>query len=167
MNETLFRPHGVYCLIMTYDPNKADAAAQPTDSKGWSASKVEGSMAPTGGHIPSKFRSSSGNDLGDPSGIKSAPLVYLSAGDTTKIDDEANQSKHQGVKNMKLFMADFGDRRAQARFVCFWSFYHFYLHLLFQGYMLIFETILAKRARLVRPLTRTQTQIQLRLCRSQ
>ena len=114
MNDKLFRPHGLYCLIMTYKPQ------QKADHERVDISRaIAKSITPA----DSKFRqqlkglkNSSGKTYGELEMPDSAPLIFpaLDAVATAANQDGKEPSK---LKTSSKFVADYLDRRAQASYV--------------------------------------------------
>lgn len=120
-NSSFFRPRGLFCLVMTYDPEASDSSAEVVDLNGKLASKMlptsGSSNSSTSGRMSQAFRASSGNDLGSLSSMQTAPLVYPQRQTAIKQGDEAKRTTKEKMNRMGAFVSDFNDRRAQAKFV--------------------------------------------------
>lgn len=105
MNDKLFQPHGLYCMIMTHRPGKessdepimifsiATKAMMPADSKFKQQLKL--------------LKMSSGTSKGELEIPEAAPLIYPALDEVTLKRTSSTSS----------FMHDYKDRRAQAVFV--------------------------------------------------
>ena len=115
INATIFRPHGLFCLVMTYDSTNAGSLAEVVNVDTWAKTKVTSATAsstnPNQSKTASTFRSSNGNDLGGLNNMQTASLIYPKSEPAT--DSEGHLQKWK----FKSFAADFMDRRAQANFV--------------------------------------------------
>ena len=105
MNEKLFKPHGLYAMIMTYKPDSSQAS-EVIDINQNITSAV---YARTGGSR-SKFRSASGKTQGAAQMPEAAPLVF------PILRDAPEAEKVNAFKRAANFAADYSDRRAQASF---------------------------------------------------
>ncbi|KKY17015.1 hypothetical protein UCRPC4_g05740 [Phaeomoniella chlamydospora] len=123
INETLFMPHGLYCLVMTYKPSSASEAIVPIDI----TSTITKALTTPDSKFKSalhNIRASSGITTGDLALPESAPLTYpaldtaalasstLSLSETQTLPPQT-QSK---LKTSQKFLADYLDRRSQATF---------------------------------------------------
>ncbi|CAG8958235.1 hypothetical protein HYFRA_00000589, partial [Hymenoscyphus fraxineus] len=112
MNKEYFQPRGLYCLVITYKPDSSKSHA-PLD--------ISRSLGPSGPvseiHTAMrKLRVSSSTINGQLEMPEAAPLIFphldALANGTTKEDLE----KSHKITSTKAFVADYMDRRAQARF---------------------------------------------------
>jgi hypothetical protein len=105
MNETLFKPHGLYAMLMTYKPGSSDASV-PLDIN---TNIVKSVFARQGGDR-SQFRTASGKTHGEIELPESAPLIFpaLEAADP--------EQKKNAFKRAAAFVSDYQDRRAKAQF---------------------------------------------------
>jgi hypothetical protein len=112
LNEKLFKPRGLYALIMSYKPD----ATRPVSSGEFNPSSVIAKYGEPGG---SKFKESSkrlrvasGKTYGEMELGEVAPLVYPA------LEEIAANPKDQGkFKKAQKFLAEYGDKRAQANYV--------------------------------------------------
>lgn len=113
MNEGVFRPRGLYCLIMTYDPTSNDDFQEVNV-----ASAVASRALPSAAHfgMKGKFRLASGATHSESELPEAAPLVFPA------LDELA--SKDKGKSGMKAafsrksnFLANYVDKRATASWV--------------------------------------------------
>ncbi|KAL8788886.1 MAG: hypothetical protein Q9195_007100, partial [Heterodermia aff. obscurata] len=113
INATFFRPRGLYCLIMTYDP-ESDSPSSTVDI----ASAITSSAASktsTMGRMKHKLKSSSGTTYSELDVLEPAPLIFPAL-DLQKMENEEVGKKGGGFKSGKRFVDDYYDRRAQAKF---------------------------------------------------
>ena len=110
MNERLFKPRGLYCMIMTYKPNSPDAMTtiKPSDTILDSVDKRSNGR---GG----KFSSSSGTTRTDLAIPYYAPLIF------PLFDPPQNPNSERAAVNKtkgstRAFLSDYFDRRSQAKF---------------------------------------------------
>ncbi|EXJ77121.1 hypothetical protein A1O3_10279 [Capronia epimyces CBS 606.96] len=105
MNEELFKPRGLYALLMTYKPTSSESVVG-VDMKQSVASSI---MSRNSGQR-TKFRTASGKTYGDAELPECAPLVFPAL-------DAANpEQKQNAFKRAGAFMSDYRDRRARAQF---------------------------------------------------
>jgi hypothetical protein len=71
MNEELFKPHGLYAMLMTYKPNSDDADLTVDVN-----TNILKSVYARNGGDRSKFRTASGKTHGDAELPESAPLIF-------------------------------------------------------------------------------------------
>lgn len=128
VNESLFKPRGLFAMVMTYQPDMPDEAFLRADVR---ADPTSSALVKTVGYGDSKFkeklrrlRLSDGTAYGDTGLPACAPLVYPSL--DRAIQSQSLISDHdsgrddgslQTLKNRSTFLQDYFDRRAQASFV--------------------------------------------------
>jgi hypothetical protein len=105
MNEAMFKPRGLYAMLMVYEP-KSDHVLQQVDPTQNINQAVGKRIAGKGG----KFSSSSGKTIEDEI-PEVAPLIYPG------LDELPEGEKKGRMKRTGAFLADYFDRRAQAEFV--------------------------------------------------
>jgi hypothetical protein len=109
MNEQLFRPRGLFALVVAYKPNAKKAIemgeydatasiAQYGNNEGWKQ----------------KMRASSGKNFGELNIGEVAPLMYPALEEAREGATEEQRGKW---KKFEKFMGEYGDRRAQATYV--------------------------------------------------
>lgn len=126
INETLFKPRGLYCMIMTFKP---DAPNQPvmsvdvnTGGVGSTDQALAKALSTPESSMGQKFKNlrlTSGTTQGEWSLPESAPLVYpaLDAAAAAAADGSAPPARKQNaLKSSGKFIADYMDRRAQATY---------------------------------------------------
>lgn len=114
MNEQLFKPRGLYAMIMTFKPD----SSRPIDGQqiGINESIAKYSSHDSGRmrEAMSSMRISSGTSYGELQIPQAAPLVYPAL-DEALLDEQGK--KQNALKGAGKFVADYMDRRAQAKFV--------------------------------------------------
>ncbi|KAG8531975.1 uncharacterized protein KY384_003611 [Bacidia gigantensis] len=105
MNEKLFKPRGLYAMIMAYKPTSSEAS-QLVDVN----THVASSVAQRDGHHKSSFKTSSGKTHGEAQMPDAAPLVF------PKLEKAGDEEKKNAFKRSADFMSSYGDKRAQAEF---------------------------------------------------
>ena len=105
MNNDLFRPHGLYAMIMCYKPASSQAS-EVVDLN----DATNQAVASRAGGDGAKFRTTSGKTTGIAELPAAAPLIfpYLQAAPEAE--------KINAFKRAANFAADYSDRRAQASF---------------------------------------------------
>lgn len=109
MNNEFFKPRGLYCLIMTYKPDSTKVHARIDINN-----TISSSMAPASSSTKQTFKNlrlSSGKTYGELELPEAAPLIFPAL---DNLSPEQEQSK---MKSSGKFIADYYDRRAQAKFV--------------------------------------------------
>ena len=105
MNEKLFKPHGLYAMIMSYKPS----SSQVSETIDVNANTTNAVGARAGGGR-SSYRASSGKTRGAEQMPEAAPLVF------PLLRDAPEAEKVNAFKRASNFIGDYGDRRAQATF---------------------------------------------------
>jgi len=127
MNATLFEPKGLYCLIMTYNPDAPSASSKSSEDGVISSEQlnITGNIAKYHDQRTGKLqklkrnaRVSNGLTCGEMELPQSAPLIFpnLGFGPPTRTCEQG-QAKSNALKNTNKFFADYFDRRAQAIYV--------------------------------------------------
>jgi len=114
MNEEFFKPHGLYCLIMTYNPDSSKSHEQVDITKTVATSTTK----PASGMRQqfNNFRISSGETYGELELPEAAALIYPDL-EAVASDRSAEGIKKQNMlKSSQKFIADYFDRRAQAEY---------------------------------------------------
>ena len=107
MNEKLFKPHGLYALIMVYKSNSSDAfEVVDIDTNVVKAVAVQ-----EGGGTGNKFSSASGTTNCEAQMPEAVPLIF------PVLEAAGDEQKQDALKKAMAFLGDYGDRRAQAKFV--------------------------------------------------
>lgn len=114
MNKEFFQPRGLYCLLMTWNPELPDAPSTTIDLNSFISKAAGGGGSDMLGRLRHKFKSSDGKAYGNifP---EVAPLVFPQI-DQLASDRDA-EKKFAKLKKKKEFVAGYLDKRAQAKFV--------------------------------------------------
>ncbi|PQE08079.1 FAD binding domain protein [Rutstroemia sp. NJR-2017a BVV2] len=109
MNNEFFRPRGLYCLVLTWNPESSNA----TDTVDLT-SIISKSINPSTGQSQTrnKFHTSSGNSYGDFEFPAAAPLVFPVL---DEIDSQDEQKTMEKMKRKGEFVSEYFDRRARAQ----------------------------------------------------
>ena len=114
INESYFKPQGLYCLVMTYKPSSPNQPVEAFDLQ----STVTKVVAGPGDSWASKLKSTMAPTQGTTQGAAqipiAAPLVY------PQLDEAAKKNKNW-FQRSTAFAADYMDRRAQAMEVSVFS----------------------------------------------
>ena len=111
INDAYFRPQGLFCLIMTYQPAKPNAPVATFDLQNTLAKTVPGEDADWARKFKSSFAPSQGTTEGAMQMPEAAPLVY------PQLDAAGEGEKKNVFKRGSAFVTDYFDRRAQATHV--------------------------------------------------
>lgn len=105
MNETLFKPRGLYALIVAYNPNQE----RPIETGELDTNTM---VAKRDGETARKFfpKVVAGQNFGEVELPESAPLIYPSL-------DELNAEKMNKMKKGKKWVSDYHDRRQQIEYI--------------------------------------------------
>lgn len=114
MNKDFFQPRGLYCLLMTWDPELADTPSTTIDLNSFISKAADGGGSDKLGRLRHKFKSSDGKAYGNifP---EVAPLVFPQIDQLASNKDA--QKKFANLKRKKEFVGGYLDKRAQAKFV--------------------------------------------------
>ncbi len=118
INETLFHPRNLHCMVMTYKPEIMGQSFVNVDMMAANTALTK-SLSNSGNQ--SKLRKSDGTSKGEFAIPQAAPLVFPTldravsavAADGQPITDEKKQT---AMKRTGKFIADYIDRRAQAEY---------------------------------------------------
>jgi hypothetical protein len=108
MNEKLFQPHGLFCMLMTYKPG-----VRGNTDPVMTAGIIEKSIAPADGRLKEQLKLlklTSGTAKGEMELPEPAELVFPGLEEALKKDGNA-------LKSSSKFLADYYDRRAAATYV--------------------------------------------------
>ncbi|PYH40048.1 uncharacterized protein BP01DRAFT_396153 [Aspergillus saccharolyticus JOP 1030-1] len=109
LNQEFFRPRGLYCLIMTWDAAAADSHTNIDIN-----STVQNTMD-SQGRMSHRFQSSNGVTNGMES-IQMAELIFPGLDLLATRSKEEQTGFKKRLERGKLFVDDYMDRRAQAKF---------------------------------------------------
>ncbi|ORY00319.1 hypothetical protein BCR34DRAFT_494705, partial [Clohesyomyces aquaticus] len=107
MNEKLFRPHGLFCLLMTYKPD-AQSSGEPI----MTASIISKTITPSDSKFKEQmknFKLTSGKSQGEIELPEAAPLVYPAL-------EAALEEKSNAFVSSSKFVANYMDRRRAAEY---------------------------------------------------
>ena len=107
MNEKLFKPHGLFCLIMSFKP-ESDSRVETVDI---SKTILKSITSPNSSGLRTTLKSSSGKTYGELRLPQSAPLIFPA------LDTATPDEKQNALKKSTKFIANYYDRRGQAMFV--------------------------------------------------
>ncbi|KAK5282274.1 hypothetical protein LTR40_003562, partial [Exophiala xenobiotica] len=130
VNEILFKPRGLYCMIMTYKPDNPYDAVMHVDLNTRSQDQaLAKALSNPDNELRQKLKNlrlTSGTTQGEMSLPEAAPLIYpaldraaATAATTTaqgKDSSSIPQQKQNALKSSTKFLADYFDRRAQATY---------------------------------------------------
>ena len=121
-NEKIFKPHGLYAMLLTYKPGSKtkpiievdfDEAAAARSAQGEASKKKKGL----------RFKGTeAGMSRGEASIPEAAPLVYpelkraISSASASASSDSVSPSEHPKFTSYRAYMADYRDRRRQAKY---------------------------------------------------
>ncbi|KAI9736248.1 MAG: hypothetical protein M1834_001134 [Cirrosporium novae-zelandiae] len=114
MNDQLFKPHGLFCMIMTFKPDKPNSLCEEIDIN----KLVVKTMTPASSAMREKMKSlrmASGETRGELQLPEAAPLIFPKL-DQLADEAGADQAKQNKFKQSTAFVSDYLDRRAQATY---------------------------------------------------
>ncbi|KAJ5126516.1 hypothetical protein N7448_007295 [Penicillium atrosanguineum] len=113
VNKEFFQPRGLFCLVMTWNPELSDAPSTAIDLDSFISKATSDSSSDMLGRLQHKFKSSDGKTYGNifP---EVAPLIFPQI-DQLAVDKDA-EKKLSKMKQKKEFVANYMDKRAQAKF---------------------------------------------------
>ncbi|TVY43144.1 hypothetical protein LSUB1_G001312 [Lachnellula subtilissima] len=109
LNDDFFKPHGLYCLIMTYKPESSDSHGSVNMMKSITSTSFFSSWT-------QKMRVSSGKIYGELELPQAAPLIFPGLDSVASEMGEEGAKKQKRMKKSGKFVADYMDRRAQAKY---------------------------------------------------
>ena len=114
MNNEFFRPHGLYCLILTYKPESSATHASVDITQA-----IHSSMTPKESSMKQTFKNlrlSDGKTWGELQMPESAPLIFPALESLVDPTTPGEVQKSNKLKSTGKFFADYADRRAQAKY---------------------------------------------------
>ena len=109
MNDEFFKPRGLYCLIIKYDP-KSDEPEETIDITTNTVQQISKRDDENRAKWKNLFSGSAGKVEHDEEIPDFAPLVF------PQLDNMNDKQKENAVKHFGSFMAEYHDRRGQAKF---------------------------------------------------
>ena len=114
INDGFFRPRGLYCLVMTWNPESTHRVEQLNIVE-----RIDLGTKPANGlsNLPSKYRVSDGNSYGQWDFPEVAPLVFPALDQlAARMDSDGIKKKNRMAQGM-TFVANYWDKRATAEYV--------------------------------------------------
>ncbi|KAM0314776.1 hypothetical protein ACHAO8_004438 [Botrytis cinerea] len=109
MNEKLFKPHGLYAMLMTWKSSNS-AASQPLVSTVDMNTKLVKSVASREVQGRSGFHSASGKTIGQSQMPESAELIF------PLLEKATDEQKVNAMKKAGVWFGDWRDKRSTSRF---------------------------------------------------
>ncbi|KAK5467550.1 hypothetical protein LTS15_000523 [Exophiala xenobiotica] len=120
VNEILFKPRGLYCMIMTYKPDNPYDAVMPVDMNTRSQDQaLAKALSNPDNELRQKLKNlrlTSGTTQGEMSLPEAAPLIYPALDRAAATAAAIPPQKQNALKSSTKFLADYFDRRAQATY---------------------------------------------------
>jgi len=122
INETMFKPRGLYCMIMTFKPDSPYDPVLGVDVRSSDMALAKSLSIPESEWKQKlkNIRLTSGVSRGEVSLPESAPLIYpaldAAAVAATKGEGELPEKKQNALKSSASFVSAYLDRRAQASY---------------------------------------------------
>ncbi|OOO05728.1 hypothetical protein OAory_01072440 [Aspergillus oryzae] len=115
INEEVFRPRGLYCLLMTWKPESSSTVTS-FDLNSTVATSLDHGGSGAYNKMKHMFKSSHGNTYGDMPFPETAPLIFPDLDELAAqgVDGEARIKSAKSSR--REFVADYLDRRSQAQF---------------------------------------------------
>lgn len=110
MNDEFFCPRGLYCLVLTWNPESS-----ATHSDFDLTSTISSTLKPT--RVIGKFKTSDGNSYGDFDFPEAAPLIFPGLDNLAVQTGEEAEKTRTKLKAAKNFASDYLDRRSRAKYV--------------------------------------------------
>lgn len=107
-NAEFFRPRGLYCLILTWNP-ESTRGIEHVDLNATIASRSQGGFG-------SSFRTSDGNTYGEFAFPETAPLVFPALDELAGQIGEEGERRKSDMKGKMKFVGEYWDKRAAADF---------------------------------------------------
>lgn len=114
MNNEFFKPRGLYCLVMTYKPDSTATHERVDINK--AITNYSNPASSTMRQTMRNLRLSSGKTYGELELPESAPLIFPTLERLANDPTEEGQQRKAGAMSNKEFVADYFDRRAQAKY---------------------------------------------------
>jgi hypothetical protein len=114
MNNEFFKPHGLYCLILTFKPESSATHESVNITQA-----IHSSMTPRESSMKNTFKNlrlSEGKTYGELELPEAAPLIFPALESLVDPTTPGEVQKSNKLKSTGKFFADYSDRRAQARY---------------------------------------------------
>lgn len=114
LNEEFFRPRGLFCLVLTWNPESADTH----HNVNLTSTLTSATTTPSSGtqRLRHKFQSSSGNTYGELEFPETAPLIFPVLEHLESQDDKQALKLREKLIKKHQFIDSYWDKRAQARY---------------------------------------------------
>ena len=119
VNDQLFKPHGLYCMMITYKPSQSDQKVVQVDHAAIAterAARAEESAQKKGKLFMNTEAASSRGELSIP---EAAPLIFPAldkAAAEEQTSSDKNPEQHPQFTSYRAYINDYLDRRRQAKF---------------------------------------------------
>ena len=122
-NNEFFRPRGLYCLVMTWNPDSSETE-ESLDITSTVSSRLAHSDSGKVDKVVNNLRRSDGktSELAIP---KAAPLIFPALDDLAEQTGEEAVKKQNKLRKSANFAGDYFDRRARAKYVCYPLIFYF------------------------------------------
>jgi hypothetical protein len=110
MNKNFFRPRGLFCLVLTWNPD-SPSTQMSVDTNTLVASSLEPK------HGFNKFHTSNGNTYGEFEFPEAAPLIFPALDEMAMHEGGEAVTKRAKMKAASEFTSDYLDRRARTAYV--------------------------------------------------
>lgn len=118
INDQFFRPRGLFCLVMTWNP-ESDATETAVDLSSTISATIQQRSTPSSGmsKLKNNLKRSDGNTYGELDFPEVAPLIFPALDELQETTSEEATGKREKLKRTKKFVSEYWDRRAQAEYV--------------------------------------------------
>ncbi|KAH6884198.1 hypothetical protein B0T10DRAFT_518246 [Thelonectria olida] len=111
-NAEVFRPRGLFCLVMAFDPTAAEK-----NNGAQLNSTIANRLQPSGfDRVGNKLKESSGTTVSEMDFPESAPLIFPGLDDIDDREGQEGASTKEKLSKKKKYVQDYYDKRARAKF---------------------------------------------------
>lgn len=110
MNTEFFQPRGLYCLVMTYNPNSSGRVEQVN------LSDTIASRSENVDTMSDKYRRTDGTTRGEMSFPQSAPLVFPDLDQLAAETGKEGENKQNAIVQKMAYVGKYWDKRATAQY---------------------------------------------------